>query len=206
MAEGGVHDFRLFAVALEQLGADLGMAAFHLVVGRLADVVQQAAAAGQVAVEAHFFGHHAGEERDFDRVPQHVLAVAGAEVQPAEQLYSTLGCTPWTSASWTASSPIFWMCASISFCVSATTSSIRVGWMRPSAISLFSDMAGDFAADGVEAADDDHAGRVVDDHVDAGGLFEGADVAAFAADDAALHFVAGNIDRAGRGSAVWAAA
>ena len=70
--------------------------------------------------------------------------------------------------------------------------------MRPSAISLFSDLPGDLAADGVEAADDHHAGRVVDDHIDAGRLFEGADVAPFAADDAALHFVAGNIDRAGR--------
>ena len=71
--------------------------------------------------------------------------------------------------------------------------------MRPSAISLFERDAGDLAADRVERADDHHARRVVDDHVDAGGLFEGADVAAFAADDAALHFVAGNVDRAGRG-------
>ncbi len=71
--------------------------------------------------------------------------------------------------------------------------------MRPSAISLLSDMPGDLAADRVEAADDHHARRVVDDHVDAGRLFEGADVAPFAADDPALHFVAGNIDRAGRG-------
>ena len=31
------------------------------------------------------------------------------------------------------------MCFSISFCVSATTSSIRVGWMRPSWMSLVSD-------------------------------------------------------------------
>ena len=71
--------------------------------------------------------------------------------------------------------------------------------MRPSAISLFERHAGDFAADRVEAADDHHAGRVVDDHVDAGGLFEGADVAAFAADDAALHFVVGDVDGAGGG-------
>ena len=91
------------------------------------------------------------------------------------------------------------MCASISFCVSATSSSIRVGWMRPSAISLLSEMPGDLAADRIEAADDHHAGRVVDDDVDAGRFFEGADVAPFAADDAALHFVAGNIDGAGRG-------
>ena len=91
------------------------------------------------------------------------------------------------------------MLSSISFCVSATSSSIRVGWMRPSAISLLSEIAGDFAADRVERADDHHAGRVVDDHVDAGRLFECADVPTFAADDAALHFVAGNVDRAGGG-------
>ena len=56
--------------------------------------------------------------------------------------------------------------------------------------------AGDFPADGVEAADDDYAGRVVDDHIDAGGFFEAADVAALAADHAAFHVVAGNGDRA----------
>ena len=61
-------------------------------------------------------------------------------------------------------------------------------------MSLIERQLGDFAADVVEGRHDDHAGRVVDDHVDAGRLFEGADVAAFAADDAALHFVVGNID------------
>ena len=55
----------------------------------------------------------------------------------------------------------------------------------------------DLAADHVEAADDDHAGRVVDDQVDARGLLEGADVAALAADDAALHLVVGDADGAG---------
>ena len=54
---------------------------------------------------------------------------------------------------------------------------------------------GDLAADRVEAADDHRLGRVVDDQVDAGGLLEGADVAALAADDAALHLVVGEMDR-----------
>ena len=62
---------------------------------------------------------------------------------------------------------------------------------------MFSDEPGDLAANHVEAADDDHAGRVVDDHVDAGRLLERADVAALAADDPALHLVAGDVDRAG---------
>ena len=49
--------------------------------------------------------------------------------------------------------------------------------------------AGDLAPDRVEAADEHRLGRVVDDQVDAGGLLQGADVAALAADDAALHLV-----------------
>ena len=48
---------------------------------------------------------------------------------------------------------------------------------------------GDLAADRVEARQDDRLGRVVDDQVDAGGLLEGPDVAALAADDPALHLV-----------------
>ncbi len=55
---------------------------------------------------------------------------------------------------------------------------------------------GDLAADAVEPGDDDHAGRVVDDHVHAGRLLEGADVPPLAADDPALHLVVGNVDRA----------
>src|SRR5687768_10520029 len=58
---------------------------------------------------------------------------------------------------------------------------------------------GDLAADVVEGADDDDAGRVVDDDVDSGRLLEGADVAALTADDAALHVVGGDIDSADGG-------
>ena len=47
----------------------------------------------------------------------------------------------------------------------------------------------DLAADRVEAGQDDRLGRVVDDQVHAGRLLEGADVAALAADDPALHLV-----------------
>ena len=54
--------------------------------------------------------------------------------------------------------------------------------------------AGDLAADGVEARQDDRLGRVVDDDVDAGGHLQGPDVAALAADDPALHVVAGQVD------------
>jgi hypothetical protein len=49
--------------------------------------------------------------------------------------------------------------------------------------------AGDLATDAVEAGQQHRAGRVVDDEVDPGQRLEGADVAALAADDAALQLV-----------------
>ena len=58
---------------------------------------------------------------------------------------------------------------------------------------------GGLTADVVEGADDHDARRVVHDHVHAGGLLEGADVAALAADDPALHVVRGDVHRADRG-------
>ena len=56
--------------------------------------------------------------------------------------------------------------------------------------------AGNLAANGVEAADDDGFGRIVHDEIDAHGLFDGADVAPLTTDDAPLHFVGGEIDAA----------
>ncbi len=71
------------------------------------------------------------------------------------------------------------------------------GGMDPAVLDqLLERELGDLAADAVEPRDDDHAGRVVDDHVDAGGLLEGADVPALAADDPPLHLVVGDVDRA----------
>ena len=71
---------------------------------------------------------------------------------------------------------------------------MRAGWMRPSAISRLDRLLGNLAAVRVEAREDDRAGRVVDDQIDAGGQFERADVAPLAADDAPLEVVARQID------------
>ncbi len=54
--------------------------------------------------------------------------------------------------------------------------------------------AGDFAAHGVEPAQDDRFGRVVHDDFDACGSFQRPDVATFAADDAAFDFVAFDVE------------
>lgn len=52
----------------------------------------------------------------------------------------------------------------------------------------------DFAADVVEGGDDDDARSVIHDDINAGRFLEGANIAAFSADDAAFDFIAGDID------------
>ena len=66
---------------------------------------------------------------------------------------------------------------------------MRAGWMRPSA-SSFSSVIRAISRRTPSNADSTTAlGRVVDDEVDAGEVLQRADVAALAADDAALHVV-----------------
>ena len=81
----------------------------------------------------------------------------------------------------------------------STISSMRAGWMRPSTISFSSAWPRDLAAQRLEGRDDDRLGRVVDDEVHARGGLERPDVAAFAADDAALQVVRGKLDDGDRG-------
>ena len=68
------------------------------------------------------------------------------------------------------------------------------GMDAPVAHELRERDSGDLAADRIEAREHDRLGRVVDDQVDAGRLLEGADVAALAADDPALHLVVREMD------------
>ena len=93
-----------------------------------------------------------------------------------------------------AASPSLRTDSSISAFTFSTTSSMRAGWMRPSAISRSMACLAISRRYGIEAGQDDRAWRVVDDQIDAGGLLERADVAPFAADDAALQVVARQID------------
>ncbi len=129
---------------------------------------------------------------------KHVLAVARAEVEPAEQIHH-LVVQPANLRflhGFLAIPPNLHVDLFLRFgdeLFDARGMNAAVG------DELVERFAGNFAAHGVECADDHHAGRIVDDHVHARGFLEGADVSPLAADDAALHFVAGDIDGAGGG-------
>ena len=81
----GVGDDLGLAEAARVVGADHGVRAVELVGQRLADVVHQRGAAGQLHVEPQLRGHHPAEERRLDGVLPLVLRVAGAVVEPADQ-------------------------------------------------------------------------------------------------------------------------
>ena len=133
------------------------------------------------------------------RVVQHVLPVAGAELQPAHQPQDLRDGGRAGPSSKATASPSLRTASSISSLTFSTTSSMRAGWMRPSAISRSIACLRDLAAVGIEAREDDRARRVVDDQVDAGGQLERADVAPLAADDAPLQVVARQVDDRDRG-------
>ena len=53
----------------------------------LADIVQEPAASCEVCVEAELFGNESGDDSDFERVFEDILAVAGPEVESSHQVH-----------------------------------------------------------------------------------------------------------------------
>ena len=142
-------------------------------------------------VGAQLGGHQAGNVADLDGVLQHVLAVAGAVAQAAQHLHAAPGAGRGRRSQSTARSPSALMVASTSR-LGLLHHLLDVGGMDAAVgDELLQSQPGDLPADGLEAGDGDGLRRVVDDQVHAGQGLQGADVAALAADDAALHLVIG---------------
>ena len=79
MAGHGVNDFLVFTVLAQQIDAELEMATLHLPVDRLADVVQQPGALGDMDVDFQLCRHGSGEIGHLLRMFEHVLAVGSAK-------------------------------------------------------------------------------------------------------------------------------
>ena len=159
----------------------------------LADVVEKAAAACQLAVEAEFVGHEAGEPAHLERVRKQVLAVGGAELEAAhgaQGVAREAGEAEFEAGllAGVAHDPVHLVGGLLDYLFDAAGVDAAV------CQHALDGPLGDLAADGVEGADDDGLGGVVDDEVDARGRLDGPDVAAFAADDAALELLVGEVD------------
>ena len=137
--------------------------------------------------------HDAGQPGHLGRVREHVLAVARAELQPAHQA-EDLGMQV-VEAQLERDGLAFLADGLLRLVLHLLDDLLDARRMdAPVGDEALDGLLGDFAAVGVETREDDGAGRVVHDQIDAGRQFERADVAAFAADDAALQVVARQVD------------
>ncbi len=85
MPGGGVQHRFGFVEFAQEFHADDRMPAFLVMIHRFADVVQQSGATRQRSIKPEFVGDDLREIRHLQAVPQHVLTITRAKVQPAEQ-------------------------------------------------------------------------------------------------------------------------
>ena len=162
------HDHGLvFAVFSEEVDAELEVGSLHLAVDRLANVVQERGADGDVRIETDFPRHDAGEPRDLSRVGEHVLTVARPELQPsheAEDLRMKVVQPQLEGDGRTFLSHGFF-----GFVLHLLHHFLDARRVNASVRDQPLDgLLGDLAAVGIEPRQDDRARRVVDDQVDTG--------------------------------------
>ena len=174
------------------------MAALDLVREGLADVVQEGAALDQCRLDAQLGGHDAGDVRGLDEVSEHVLAVAGAVLEPAECRQQPLveigDADVGEGVAGGAQAQLVDLGLAL---LVGLLDAVRVDAAVED--EPLEGEPADLAPHRIEARQQHGLGGVVDDQVDAGDGLVGADVAALAADDAALHVVAGQVHHADDG-------
>ncbi|CAN4072520.1 choloylglycine hydrolase, partial [Dysosmobacter welbionis] len=156
----------------------------------LAQIVEQAGPLGSLDIRTQLGGHHAGDVADLDGVLQDVLAVAGPVVEAAQHLHQLWVQVPHAALEHGALT----LCLDgvLHFPACLLHHLLNVGGMDAAVgDQLLQGQAGDLPPHRLEAGDGDGLGRVVDDEIHTRQGLDGADVAALAADDAALHLVIG---------------
>ena len=185
-----MNNLRVLAVLLADIHTDLHMAALDLMVKGLADIMQQACAACQLNVHAKLASHQAGQPCHFQRMAQHILAVAGAILQAADQL-DQIGMQ---AVDTKVHHSLFALALHLNFQFAAA---LIHGFLNAGRVDTaigdqaLQGHAGHFTAGLVKAGKGDGFRRIINNEVTASGSFQSADVAALAANDAALHLVRG---------------
>ena len=193
--DGVDHDAGL-TVAADEVRPDDRVTALVFALDGLADIVEQAGALGDVGLEPELGREHRAELRHLDGVVEDVLRVGKTEAQLAEQL-DGLGVQAGDLQ------PVHGLLANrgdvqIHLLPGAVDRLLDAG--RVDATILHQRLErelGDLAAHGVKRRDEHHLRGLVDEQRGAGGGLEGFDVAALAADDAALHLLGGQLDDRG---------
>ena len=189
----GVDDDGVFLVLPGKVGAQLHMAALHLVVDGLAQVMQKTCPLCQGHIHAQLRSHQSGNVRHLDGVVQHVLTVRGAVLLTTQNLHQLR--VQVVHAGFVAGSLAFLPDGAIHLFPSLLHHILNAGRMDPAVGNeLLQSQPGNLPADGIEAGNGDGLGSVVDNQVNTGDGFESADIPALPADDPALHFIVGQGD------------
>ena len=189
MRLNGVHDVGVLAVPTGKVGTDLGMGSLGLVGECLADVVQEGGPATHLHVQAELGREQGSDVAALDEVSQHVLPVRRPVLQGSQngqQARGEIG-DPHLDQSvlGRANAQLFHPA------LAALVDLFDPGGVNPSVGDQLGQCdPGRLPAHRVEARQQHAFGGVVDQHVDAGDLLEGPDVAALTADDPALHLIA----------------
>src|SRR5579875_1238928 len=205
---GGLHDHRLDRLRLDlvvvglhrvrnrlrlpiparELAAHERVWTLDLMRDRLADVVQKRGAARGLGTRAQLLGHQRSQPRDLHRVRQHVLTVAGAEAQLAEQL-DELRMDALHARLHHRLLPELHD-VGLKLGLRLVVHLLDPRRMDATVLEqLLEREPRDLPADAVEAREHHRSRGIVDDEVNAGEVLERADVAPFAPDDPPLHVV-----------------
>ena len=186
----GVYHRLALPVLFGHVHANLHVGALHLVVQCLADVVEQASPLGHRGVKPQLAGHQAGQKGHFLRVVQHVLAVAGAVAQPAQQLHQLV--VDAVDAHLQHGALALLLDGGLHLPAGLLHGLLDAGGVdAPVGDKLLQCDAGHLPAYRLKAGQCDGLGGVVDDQVHPGQSLNGPDVPALTADDPALHLIVG---------------
>ena len=190
-----VADVGVLLVLLGELHAEDCVRELGVGLRHLADIVEQAGTFGELGVEAQLGSHRSGEVGHFAGVLKEVLTVGGTILHAADHAHELMVHIVDAEVDTGA----FAHFGNLLFNLTAGLGNDLFDTCRmDTAIGdeLVEREASNLAADGVEAAEDDGVGGVVDDDLHTGEGFEGADVAAFAADDAAFDLFVFEVEHA----------
>src|SRR5579875_1337833 len=189
MRRDRVHDLRRLPVLARDLAPDDRMRALDLVGERLADIVEERRPPGLALVEPQLRRHGPRDEGGLDRVHEHVLGVAVAILEHADEPHQ-LGMDAVDAD--LEHRPL----ARLADGLVELLLGLADHLLDPRGVDAavgnepLEREAGQLAPDRVVAGDDDRLRCVVDDEVDPRRRLDGPDIAALPADDPALHVVA----------------
>ena len=191
-----VDDLFVFVVFAEHVGTDLGMGTFDFMVDGFAQIVEKTDTFGAFLIQTQFSGDDTHEIGGFQRVLKHILREAVTILQSAQQTDDGRGDalnTGFKNGGFALLKEFIF-----NFLADLFGKFFDAGGVDPAvADQALHQAARHLFADRVKTADDHRFGGVVNKDTHTGDSLNGADIASFAADDPALHFIVGQGDRGG---------